>query len=121
MSKDNELLSQYGNALAILAGYSNDDESKFIAKELTNENTLFVKATLVTKPFLYDALLKVSPLYKEYILKDIKKVYGKMLDEGATTFYETELGYKDFDNAGSLCHGWSSMPIFYFSRFGLLK
>lgn len=121
MSKNNDLLSQYGNSLAILAGYSNEDESIKIAKELTSENTRFVKGTLATKSFLYDALLKVSSSYKGYILNDIKMVYGKMLEEGATSFYETELGYKDFDNAGSLCHGWSSMPIYYFEKFGLLK
>lgn len=38
-----------------------------------------------------------------------------MLDAGATSFWETELGESDFENAGSLCHGWSSLPIYYFN------
>ena len=36
-----------------------------------------------------------------------------MLDAGATTFWETEKGATDFDGAGSLCHGWSALPIYY--------
>ena len=42
-----------------------------------------------------------------------------MLEAGATTFWETEKGESDFDNAGSLCHGWSAMPVHYYHR--LLK
>lgn len=38
-----------------------------------------------------------------------------MLDDGATTFWETELGADDFGGAGSLCHGWSAIPIYYLS------
>ena len=53
--------------------------------------------------------------YKDYILNDIRVKYKKMLDLGATSFWETEKGDSDFSNAGSLCHGWSAMPVYYFS------
>ena len=39
---------------------------------------------------------------------------GKMLEDGATTFYETEEGWPAFERAGSLCHGWSAMPVHYY-------
>ncbi|MBQ9941314.1 MAG: hypothetical protein IJO74_07235 [Clostridia bacterium] len=66
--------------------------------------------------FKYDALLKTDKeKYKKYILDDIRKKYKKMLGQGATSFWETENGANDFDNAGSLCHGWSSMPIYYYN------
>lgn len=121
MSKDDSRCSQYGNALAILVGYATKEEAINLAKELTNPDTKFIKSTLSSKPLLYDALLEVNSSYSSFVLGDIKRVYGKMLEEGATTFYETELGYKDFNNAGSLCHGWASQPICYFNRLGLLK
>lgn len=121
MSKKDERCSNYGNALAILAGYASKDEAMIIAKELANQNSNLIKSSLSSKGLLYDALLKVDLSYSDFIISDIKRIYGKMLDEGASTFYETELGYKDFDNAGSLCHGWSSLPIHYFHKFGLLK
>ena len=41
---------------------------------------------------------------------------GYMLDEGATTFWETMAGWKDFQNAGSLCHGWSALAAYYYRR-----
>ena len=37
-----------------------------------------------------------------------------MLDHGATTVWEDDEGAAAFDNAGSLCHGWSAIPIYYF-------
>ena len=72
--------------------------------------------TLCMKYFLYKALLKVDTSYKDFILEDIRKTYKAMLDDGATSFYETALGEKDFGGAGSLCHGWSgATPIIFYS------
>ena len=48
---------------------------------------------------------------------DMKKIWGKMVFAGATTFWETEKGAADFDNAGSLCHGWSALPIYITQRY----
>ena len=65
--------------------------------------------------FEYDALLLLDKdRYREEILLDIDRRWGKMLDEGATTFFETELGAADFNGAGSLCHGWSAIPVYYY-------
>ena len=38
-----------------------------------------------------------------------------MLDAGATTVWETADGAAAFDNAGSLCHGWSAIPVYYYA------
>ena len=38
-----------------------------------------------------------------------------MLREGATSFWETELGEAAFADAGSLCHGWAALPVYYYS------
>jgi len=37
-----------------------------------------------------------------------------MLYAGATSFWETEMGEADFSGAGSLCHGWSAAPVYYY-------
>jgi hypothetical protein len=39
-----------------------------------------------------------------------------MLKKGATSFWETIKGEADFDGAGSLCHGWSGLPIYYYDK-----
>ena len=65
------------------------------------------------KAFVYDALLLFGGKYREYILQEIRETYGNMLQAGATTFWETEKGEADFGGAGSLCHGWSAIPVYY--------
>ena len=101
--------SQLGNSLAILIGLGDEE----LAERIINGKEM-ITATLSMRAFLYDALLTFGDKYKGYILNDIKEKYKKMLDTGATTFWETEKGASDFDGAGSLCHGWSAIPVYYF-------
>lgn len=103
--------SALGLALAILIG-SGDERT---AEKMINDENV-IKVTLSMKTFVYDALLTFGERYKDYIVKDIEKTYKKMLDKGATTFWETEKGSDDFDKAGSLCHGWSAIPVYYLSN-----
>ena len=75
----------------------------------------WVNNTLSMNIFRFDALLSVNKeKYSGFILQEIDRIYGKMLQEGATSFWETEKGAEDFDGAGSLCHGWSAIPIYYY-------
>jgi hypothetical protein len=112
--------SELGNSLAILCKAADGASVDRICAELTDEASELVKITLSMKCFKYDALLGVNEeKYTDYILSDIRRVYRKMLDFGSTTVWETEKGERDFGKAGSLCHGWSAMPIYYFHK--LLK
>ena len=104
------------NALGILCGAVEGEEAAALAEKLADDANGWTPATLSMICFRYDALLKVNrEKYRELILKDIDTKYQKMLDAGATSFWETELGERDFDHAGSLCHAWSSMPVYYYS------
>lgn len=98
-----------GNALAILAGVGD----KSLAERIISMRDQITDNTLSMNCYLYDALLSIDLSYKEYILNDIETKYAYMLDNGATTFWETIEGWRAFSNAGSLCHGWSALPIFY--------
>lgn len=72
--------------------------------------------------FRFDALLAVDKeKYSSFVLQEIDRIYGKMLQEGATSFWETEKGAADFDGAGSLCHGWSAIPIYYYHVLKIVK
>ena len=59
--------------------------------------------------------------YRDFVLSDIRKNYGFMLDAGATSAWETIKGSADFGGAGSLCHGWSAIPVYYYHKFGMVK
>ena len=110
-----EEYSELVNAFAILCGAVKGEVAKEIAEKLACDNDM-IKCTLSMSCFKYDALLMIDKdKYKDYILYDIDTRCKKMLDEGATTFWETELGADDFEGAGSLCHGWSAMPIYYYN------
>ena len=100
--------SQLGNAFAKLVGLS----GKNVISAIKGEGVIL--ATLSMLGYVYDALLEEGD--EDFVLQDIRSKYGYMLEQGATSFWETILGEKDFDNAGSLCHGWSAMPVYYFNK-----
>lgn len=106
--------SVLSNSIAILLGLGDKKMA-----DLMLESKTLVPITLSMLTYLYDALLQINVDYSSYIVEDIKERFGKMLAEGATTFWETEKGWRDFDNAGSLCHGWSAIPVYYLSRLVL--
>ena len=110
MNNKTNKASQLGNAFACLIGLGNDELLEKISK-----SDEMIEASLSVRGFVYDALLKRKEKYDSFVLNDIKDRYQKMLNEGATTFWETENGEKEFNGAGSLCHGWSALPIYYFN------
>ena len=110
---DGKKYSELVNSLAILCGAAGS-QAKSIAEKLTSINDM-TPATLSMICFKFDALLHVdADGYRDYILNEIDKKYKLMLDAGATSFWETEKGERDFNNAGSLCHGWSAIPAYYY-------
>jgi len=111
MSKDGEEFTELGNSIAILAGLTTSAESCAIAEKLSNNKLL--TCSLSMKCFKYDALLKVDSNYQQCIVKEICDTYKVMLDNGATSVWEVLGGAESFGKAGSLCHGWSAIPILY--------
>ena len=104
-----EICSQLGNAFALLIGLG-DERTVTAVKECRN----MIPATLSMQTFVYDALLLRDRDPRAFILADIAQNYGEMLRCGATSFWETLEGQSAFGNAGSLCHGWSAMPVYYY-------
>ncbi len=107
--------SQLSNSLAVLCGACDDKDAKKICEHLVAEESGMVSISLSHSIFLYDALLKTDfDTYYPKILDEIVVKFSEMLYRNATSFWETEGGEADFDRAGSLCHGWSAVPIYVF-------
>ncbi len=102
--------AEYTQTLALYSGIAKEEDKAYLLKVLTNENDL-VPLTLSSHIYKYEVLLNEGG-YEDYIIADIVKKWGYMSISGATTYWETIKGDADFDNAGSLCHGWSAVPIF---------
>lgn len=109
-----------GNATAILAGLTTTVERAKICEKLAQGE--LIECSLSMKCFKYDALLlDDAEKWETRILEEIRADYGKMLETGATSVWETLDGAAAFDNAGSLCHGWSAIPVHYYRYFETRK
>lgn len=106
----NVFYSVLGNSFAVLSGVA---DKKLVENILKSKD--IVPVTLAMSIFFYDALLAADKRYAKFIIDDIDERYGRMLQKGATTFWETEEGASSLTNTGSLCHGWSATPIYYYS------
>jgi hypothetical protein len=125
--------SQHCNAYAILTGQQpkfHAQMGKHITSILRNHDKLFEQnasigcaysekaKTPIASPFFYayvfEAMFKTG--YGQQAIDGIRKLWGGMLDDGATTFYETWCHTPDDYAAGSACHAWSSSPTYHLSE-----
>lgn len=124
IGRHEEKYSVLTNALAMLCGAADNVDKTNILKILTvngsaDTGLYVIPNTLSMNCFRFDALLHEDfDKYKSIILDEIDRDYLFMLREGATTFWETIKGAADFGGAGSLCHGWSALPIYYYEILG---
>ncbi|MBE5749931.1 MAG: hypothetical protein E7346_03605 [Clostridiales bacterium] len=114
ISNNNKIFTQLGNSLAVLSGVVDKETANDIIKKIIDGKT--AESSLSTKVFFYDAMLLTDKdKYENIILEEIRGNYGFMLKNGATATWETLEGPNAFDGAGSLCHGWSAIPIYYYN------
>lgn len=112
-------LHAFTQALALYVGATPENVKSQVVENMLSEE--MIPCTLSASIYEYDVLLQIGTTYREYVRRQLETVWGKMLYAGATTFWETDLGEKDFHNAGSLCHGWSAVPIYLYGKYNLLE
>ena len=76
-----------------------------------------ISVTLPNAIFRYEALLRRADRYARMVFDEIAEVWGGMLFEGATSFYELAADKDTFDGALSLCHGWSAIPAYLYFAY----
>ena len=104
--------TELANSLAVLSGIAGEYAEHIC--DCLAEGKL-TECSLSAKTLKYDALIKIDKeKYKDAIFTEIKETYTKMLDAGSDTVWETKEGAEAFSDAGSLCHGWSAIPIYYY-------
>lgn len=116
-----EHFSELTSSLLILAGAAKGKRADDILDRLAQSENGMVTISVSHSIFKYEALFTRGERYADCILREVEERFLKMLREGATSFWETDLGSEDFDRAGSLCHGWSSVPIYVFEKLGICK
>ena len=112
--------SVLNQALAVLCGAADGLDTTVILEAMATNGRCESKVPLVPNSlalnsFRFDALLAADrEKYAPMILDELDRDYLHMLRAGATTFWEDLGGADAFAGAGSLCHGWSALPIYYY-------
>lgn len=102
-------------SLAILNDIADAPLASQLREHLARRDATWVPTTLSQSVYKYDAILRNDPdRYAAGVLDHLVDAWSAMLYAGATSFWETQKGGADFDGAGSLCHGWSAIPIYVF-------
>ena len=105
-------------ALLILCGAVPPEHCDTVLKALAGQSeTSLLPITLSHSIFKYEALMTKPETYARFVFNTIADQFGSMLYQNATTFWETIVGASDFGLAGSLCHGWSAVPVYFYLRY----
>ena len=120
MHEGDEQYNALGNSLAILAKVATGSDAEALCEKMLGG--AMSDCSLSMKILEYQALLDTNEeKYKDTVLAEIRRNYKVMLDYGSDTVWETMDGESAFRNAGSLCHGWSAVPVYIFHRLGIAK
>ena len=106
-------------ALAVLSGVADSGIKSILQERLACSENGLIATSLGMSIYKYDAILKGSAEAGNKALKSISSQWRTMLYNGATTFWETIKGYIDMKGAGSLCHGFSTTPVYVYQAYTL--
>ncbi len=105
-------------SLAMLAGVGNQTLHRDLRQKLMSEKNGLVATTLSQSLYKFEAIL-LDDSCGPFVRDSITRTWSRMLFSGATSFWETLQGGWDFNHAGSLCHGWSGIPAYFYGAYGL--
>lgn len=107
--------SEYGQLFACYSGLAKEEKDALL-ETLCKPNSL-TPLSLNNYLFKYELLLQQKGRYDAYVKKEVNRLWGKMVRQPPYTGWETLRGWKDFASAGSLCHGWSAVPLYVYHVF----
>jgi alpha-L-rhamnosidase len=105
-------------SFAILAGVGTEAIHHDLREKLVDEQNDMTTTTLSQSLYKFEAIL-LDETRGQFVFDKIIKDWSKMLYSGATSFWETLKAGWDFNHAGSLCHGWSGIPVYFYGAYGL--
>ena len=108
--------SELAQALALLANAIPEDERAGVVNKLSAPSD-WTQTTLSQSLYKYEALRAAGGAAERAMRKSLDETWSAMLDAGATSFWEVSEGWKAFGGAGSLCHGWSAVPVYFYGVY----
>ena len=111
---DEKPLHALPQALALYADAVPEEFVSSVENALLSEDVEPVSLSMTV--YAYEAFLKRGKRRNE-ILSEIRQRWGRMTDLGVDTFWVTDHGASAFGGIGSLCHGWSAVPVYILSKY----
>lgn len=114
---DSSLTHEAVQAIALYLGVIPEHDRIRVWEQLKNGR--HVPITLSSFLYLLEAAYQdaqhgnLDPM--EWVAARMRTIFEPM-PNACGTYWETAKGEADFDGAGSLCHGWSAIPIWFFQR-----
>ncbi|MEI8245300.1 MAG: family 78 glycoside hydrolase catalytic domain [Lentisphaerota bacterium] len=75
--------------------------------------------TFSAMPYMLRSMMLQTSEARKYVAAKLAGSFYPIVLSGATSLWETPTGAADFDGAGSLCHAWSSLPVYYYHAWVL--
>ena len=107
-------------SLALLAKAVPPDEKATLVRKLSAPSD-WLEVSLSQSLYKYEALIAEGGETARQAVKSMTAVWKRMLDAGATSFWEVAEGWPAFQGAGSLCHGWSAVPAYIYGAYPELR
>lgn len=98
-------------ALALHEGVGGTNAVRQVMKSLMSGE--LAQCTLSGLYYLVSPAVRYSSKTREWLNARLEVFGQRMVLAGATSLWETAAGGDDFDFGGSLCHGWSALPVYY--------
>ena len=106
-------------SLALLADVPEPETAHVLRDRLTQGDNGLTPISLGMAIYKYDAILKGPQQLGSRAIRMVTEEWRTMLNDGATTFWETIKGHVDFNGCGSLCHGFSTVPAYVYQAHEL--
>ncbi len=110
--------AELNQALALLAELPGKRAADKLRDKLA-EPSDWIETSLSQTLYKYEALLGGSDEHQRAVFEAMGDEWTSMLHQGATSFWEMRGGADEFDWAGSLCHGWSAIPVYFYGAYVL--
>jgi hypothetical protein len=109
-------------SLAIASKVVSQNKAEDLLTAFEASENGFILPTFSQSIFVYQVLFSAAehnPAMRSAVFSVMTNTWGQMLKKGATSFWEVSDGSWAYDGAGSLCHGWSTLPAYFFGAYGL--
>ena len=112
-----KVASELVQALALLADAVPEKSRSAVVQKLSAPSE-WTEVTISQALYKYEALRTAGEDGARAARASLDGIWSEMLDKGATSFWEMREGWPAFSEAGSLCHGWSAIPVYFYSTSG---